>query len=170
MLEVPWMNPFEFTDKLIGLWRSKCLRNAAPIVRKCAHVAALRIGQHAQIPCLSSGVFVHINHVYSTVTTYAFPTNPPCIRYVDGRHYCTKNFWFESNPDDFPAPFNKAFHFEMGVEATDGSTDDREGGSPFAAPPEMLVDYVRIAQVGWLESAQWHASRQAPFSLRVCGS
>ena len=103
---------------------------------------------------------------------HAFPTNPPCIRYVDGRHYCTKNIWFESNPDDFPAPFNKAFHFEMGVEATDGSTDDRngEGGSPSTAPPEMLVDYVRIAQVGWLESAQWHASRQAPFYLRVCGS
>lgn len=71
---------------------------------------------------------------------------------MDDTHYCTKRDWFEKNPDDFPAPFRKAFHFEMGLEVvttattSGGRNDDDDGSSPIW-PPEMLVDYVRISQV-----------------------
>ncbi|CAN0406041.1 unnamed protein product, partial [Pylaiella littoralis] len=66
--------------------------------------------------------------------------------YIDGAHYCTKRDWFEKNPEDFPAPFHKTFHFEMSLEAaTDGGKDD---ASLPVVPPEMLVDYVRISQQG----------------------
>lgn len=69
----------------------------------------------------------------------------PIKRYIDGAHYCTKRDWFEKNPEDFPAPFHKTFHFEMSLEAaTDGGKDD---ASLPVVPPEMLVDYVRISQV-----------------------
>lgn len=57
--------------------------------------------------------------------------------------------WFSKSADDYPAPFNKSFHLEMGVKL-DG---EGPGGSPFgdvdlsALPQEMLVDYVRITQV-----------------------
>ncbi|CAM9765105.1 unnamed protein product, partial [Laminaria digitata] len=68
--------------------------------------------------------------------------------YLDGWHYCTKNMWFSKSADDYPAPFNKSFHLEMGVKL-DG---EGPGGSPSgdvdlsALPQEMLVDYVRITQ------------------------
>ncbi|CAM9679550.1 unnamed protein product [Ectocarpus fasciculatus] len=80
--------------------------------------------------------------------------------YVDGHQYCKKSAWFAKNPDDFPAPFNEAFHLEMGV-AVGGGGDGGDGDSageedPSSAstralhspsvPPEMLVDYVRITQ------------------------
>lgn len=83
---------------------------------------------------------------------------------MDGHEYCKKSAWFAKNPDDFPAPFNKAFHLEMGI-AVDGDGDGGDGDSageedPSSAssralhspsmPPEMLVDYVRITQVRWL--------------------
>ncbi|CAN0423023.1 unnamed protein product, partial [Hapterophycus canaliculatus] len=72
--------------------------------------------------------------------------------YVDGLQYCSKSTWFAKNPDDFPAPFNKAFHIEMGVDgggADDGgglSVPDRALHSP-SVHSEMLVDYVRVTQV-----------------------
>lgn len=79
---------------------------------------------------------------------------------MDGLQYCSKSTWFSRNPDDFPAPFNKAFHVEMGVETGDrgggrfeGADDLGDLSAPERAlhlpsvPPEMLVDYVRITQV-----------------------
>lgn len=91
------------------------------------------------------------------LSTMLFPTP---TRYVDGQQYCSKSTWFSRNPDDYPAPFNNAFHIEMGVEP-----DGRDGGSSGGANDggglsmperalhspsvisEMLVDYVRITQV-----------------------
>lgn len=67
---------------------------------------------------------------------------------MDDIHYCTKRDWFEKNPDDFPAPFRKAFHFEMGLEVATTTTGGRkDDASSIVQPPEMLVDYVRISQV-----------------------
>ncbi|CAN0018865.1 unnamed protein product [Ectocarpus sp. 4 AP-2014] len=80
--------------------------------------------------------------------------------YVDGRQYCKKSAWFARHPDDFPAPFNKAFHLEMGVavgggdDVGDGDSAEEEDPSSASSralhspsvPPEMLVDYVRITQ------------------------
>lgn len=93
-------------------------------------------------------------------TPHTLPTAPsPFLshdrkRYVDGLRYCTKASWFAKHPNDFPAPFHKPFHLEMGVEAAGGtgvgdSSDVEKGNSELssAVRPEMLVDYVRIAQV-----------------------
>eukprot|EP00903_Cladosiphon_okamuranus_P018675 g17189.t1 len=73
--------------------------------------------------------------------------------YVDGLHYCTKTSWFASHPDDFPAPFDKALRFDMGVEAVGDPSAGEIGGGENGGPssssamrPEMIVDYVRIAQ------------------------
>lgn len=92
---------------------------------------------------------------------------------MDTRHYCTKSLWFARDPDDFPAPFNKAFHFEMGIEAAAGSGSggrDDDAGSPPTDLPKMLVDYVRIAQVGRSEPAQRNGVRMIglrPSRLRL---
>lgn len=84
---------------------------------------------------------------------------------MDGLHYCTK-----TSPDDFPAPFHKTFHFEMGLEATGGKrvgdTSAGQNGPSASSPvvaPEMLIDYVRIAQVRWLASKQSRALRPNRF-------
>lgn len=70
-------------------------------------------------------------------------------RYLDGWHYCTKTRWFSSEPDEYPAPFNKTFHLEMGLAVGGGKGNDWEPGEfdVSALPQEMLVDYVRISQV-----------------------
>lgn len=89
----------------------------------------------------------HISHCFSI---FGVATGTLCPRrYLDGWHYCTKNIWFSKSADDYPAPFNKSFHLEMGVKLGGGGP----GGSPHegvdlsALPQEMLVDYVRITQV-----------------------
>lgn len=82
-------------------------------------------------------------------------------RYLDGWHYCTKNLWFENSADDYPAPFNKFFHLEMGVKLGGGGgleQDFPSGGVDMSAlPQEMLVDYVRITQARSHTCSSWCA-------------
>ena len=57
--------------------------------------------------------------------------------------------WFSESADDYPAPFNKSFHLEMGVTLGGGGSGSSlsEDVDLSALPQEMLVDYVRITQV-----------------------
>lgn len=101
--------------------------------------------------------WTHINSLtlHALLTALSPSLSRDKKRYVDGLHYCTKTSWFANHPDDFPAPFDKAYRFEMGVEAVGkfspgaGESGGGENGGPSSSSvvrPKMLVDYVRIAQ------------------------